>query len=180
MTQDLMLKLKKSEMKKFIFGTAVAIGLFLMIIVATAFDQNVASTEIKEGDSITKFEIENAETQITIGEPRDYYTLLIFWQSTDATSRMACSNYAGILKTNPELDGKVRIVAVNFDEKEDLFNEIVRADGLDAGNQFYVEPYMKAILSEVFDLENGMYSILVSPQGKVLAFNPDAEQLSRC
>ena len=104
------------------------------------------------------------------------YALITFWSSTDAPSRRASNLYTAWLRANPE--ARLRLIGVNFDDSEALFDEIVRRDSLDAKDQFYANGDTARAIADNYGLSDGFGSVLVSPDGKIAAYNPDDATLA--
>ena len=160
----------------------ILIGLMLtvtLLVAATAFTGNPKRDVLTVGSEVPSLQIVSATngTMSAIGGTSDEYTLVTFWKSSDAPSRMACNKYQASMRgESPFLaryGGKVRFVAVNLDSSKALFREIVENDRLDATNQFVVEDVaVLARLDALFALRDGMGSVLIAPDGTVAAFNP--------
>lgn len=109
---------------------------------------------------------------------RGDYVLLSFWNSQDAPSRVDVNKYAW--EVNAICDSTevpLKHVGVNFDEDDQMFEHIVRRDRLDSTTQFNVQGQNAEKIQKDYNL-NGRYgSILLDPEGKVVAVNPTHDQL---
>lgn len=161
-------------MKNFILGFAL---LFLLLTAATAFTNDPTGRNINIGSELPKIEIKNAKTTVNIGAGNKNYILLTFWASTDARSRQDCYRYNNLFTTNPALSDVVEHVAVNLDENPVLFRSVAKADGLDMDRQFRTDHTNAAELRAVFELDTDLNSVLISPDGTVMAINPSVDFL---
>lgn len=161
-------------MKNFIFGLALVI---VLLTVATGFNQNEGVEKIELGKKISEFTLINDTNRIEIGSKNEFYTLLILWESSDANSRISCSSYASILQKNTHLNQNIKIAQINFDNSVELCDEIIKVDGIDYSNNFRVDTRLSMELKAMFELNKGMCSVLIAPDGTVLAFNPDEKEL---
>ena len=162
-------------MKKFIFGIA---SVFVIAILATAFGNNPDSKKIKIGSQFPSIVLTNTYTTISPADNgSQHFTLITLWTGRDAQSRLACTEYNNFFKLNPEAASKIDYAAINFDRSRTLRDEIIRIDGLDANTQFEADNITAMTLGDALDLDLGMGSMLISPEGKVVAFNPTVERL---
>lgn len=112
----------------------------------------------------------------TLAELKGKYVLLSFWSTTDAESRIAIRTYDRISNDN----GQLRHVAVNTDDSERLFREILRRDGLKATAQFHMPNATSTEeLNNTWHLQNGNHTYLIDPQGMIIAVDPSLETLTR-
>lgn len=127
------------------------------------------------GYKAPRLELANEGSPMSLGDMRGKYVLLNFWRSSDADSRLKCNQYAALLRA----DNSISYISVNLDSSAGLFREIVKRDGLDAKTQYHAEKPEADRLLSVYQLEDGMKSFLIAPDGTILAVNPDAALLSR-
>lgn len=106
------------------------------------------------------------------------YLLLSFWSSGDAPSRQMCNEYSKWIAANADRS-QVRMLAVNFDENEVLFRQIVEADGMDPQAQFNVKGEVAGKIRSEFRLDHGFGTLLIDPDGIVVAANPDSQTLEK-
>lgn len=158
-------------MKKTILLLALFIGLF---VTSSGFNSTSLNTAIgKDAPEIDCYDISQAIKQC---EDQGRYVLLSFWSSTDGPSRMSVNNYDSWLENNR--DAKVDLLAVNFDKSSNLFREIVKRDGLDGDYQYNVAGETAKQIIHDYHLDNGYGSLLIDPQGKIIAHNPTIETLA--
>lgn len=159
-------------MKKIIFGIAL---LFSVLVIATGFTENPANKKVNIGSTFPTVRIHNTEGVTTLGDRKSHYTLITFWESSDAQSRMECNIYDKALSSSENAD--VEFIAVNFDGTKTLFDEIVTIDNMQQQRQYHVTGQTAMELRAIFDLDKGMGSILLAPDGTVAAFNPSVDYL---
>ncbi len=156
-------------MKKILLSIAF---LSVLIIGTSGFNEERFDTAI--GDRAPIFEVTNTHGTTTVGGLDSRYTLVTFWDSTDAESRMACRFYD---RLTDKSNSKINFVGVNFDGSEALFDEIAACDGLDMTRQYHVSNEAARELRARYGLDNGMGSVLLAPDGRVVAYNPTEEYL---
>lgn len=159
-------------MKKFLFVIAL-----LVVLVAGTSAYNEERFDTVPGDTAPLFEVSDNGRSISLGELRGRYALITFWDSTDAASRVACSQYSTVIANTPGLDTQIAFVGINFDDSRALFEEIVRTDGLDQSSQYRVDDDTADALRARYGLDAGMGSVLIDPEGRVVTFNPTPESL---
>lgn len=103
------------------------------------------------------------------------YTLLHFWSSEDATSRLNNKKYE-ISLGNDDIDKGINYIAINLDANHKLGFEIARLDGLNEEYQFRSVSNREKILKQ-FDLAKGFKSFLIDAKGEIIAINPPLERL---
>lgn len=161
-------------MKQFLLGIAMV---FMLLIGATGFTNDNAEKSIGIGAKVPKVEIANSASSVTLGEETPQYLLVTFWRSDDARSRMTCNEYEHLVTSEKDVDAKVDFVAINMDESETLFHEIVVIDNMNVNTQYRLDDEAGHILNRAFNLDKGMGTVLIAPDGTVEAFNPSANYL---
>lgn len=103
--------------------------------------------------------------------------MLNFWAGYDAPSRMENIRYARKLdKSGLE---NISLVSVSFDTNRKVFEEIVKRDGLNAATQFYDKDGSQSDIFDDYRLNKGFVSYLISPEGVIIAKNPNPEHLTK-
>ena len=156
-------------MKKFLLAVVSAA---VLLIVPSAHYPTSANSLV--GDDVPDLAVSNGNKSVKIGELRGSYLLLSFWSSTDPESRIANKAYNDLFLTE---NCNVKYVAINLDPSSTVFSEIVKIDNLDAVNQFYIDNASKLSVSEDFNLRSGYVSLLISPEGEVIAQNPSVDYI---
>ncbi len=158
-------------MKKTILIFALFLGL---LITSSGFNRTGLNTAIgKLAPEIASFDIEQV---IKNSEKQGRYVLLSFWSSSDGQSRRKVNEYD--LWLSDHIMANLDMVAINFDQSEGLFREIVRRDGLSASSQFNVGGNTARQIIRDYHLDDGYGSILISPNGQIIAHNPTVGQLA--
>lgn len=158
-------------MKKTLLLTALLVGLLLF---AGTFADKILDRTV--GSHAPSLSLAEADSIVVRDRMQGDYVLLNFWASTDAPSRRAANTYTAWQRRNP--DAPLQLVGINFDESADLFNEIVRRDSLNAADQFHAEGPEAQKISTDYNLTDGLGSVLVAPDGKIIALNPTDADLN--
>lgn len=157
-------------MKKTILIFSLFIGL---LITSSGFNRTSLNTSIgKQLPSIANEKISDA---LARSESEGKYVLLNFWSAADGNSRRSAKDYTNWMLNNSE--AAVDVLSVNFDKSEGLFREIVKRDGLVNDKQFNVSGYQAQQIIDNFHLNDGYGSLLVSPEGEIVAHNPTLSDL---
>lgn len=112
----------------------------------------------------------------TLDDMRGSYVLLNFWKSTDAPSRRSANDYTAWLRRHK--DANVRLVSVNLDDNPAMYREIVRLDSLIPATQYHVGGDTARAVSSSFGLDEGLGTMLVGTDGKIVAHNPSWDTLN--
>lgn len=105
------------------------------------------------------------------------YTLLHFWASYDAPSRIANIRYNDVIESLSS--NNVRYVAVSLERNKELFQEIVRRDNVALSSQYYNEAGEKSDVFTRYRLSKGFATYLIDASGKIVAHNPDNDTLAK-
>lgn len=105
------------------------------------------------------------------------YTLLNFWASYDASSRIANICYDEAVSAFDST--RVRYIAVSYDRCAELFDAITKRDGLSMASQYYDRSGEHSPLYRHYRLQNGFESYLIAPDGTIVAQNPDLPTLAK-
>lgn len=159
-------------MKKTILLIIVFVGVLLCAIgyadshYRTAVGRKAPALWLEESDS-------GKAVNLTKDEGR--FVLLNFWSSTDAASRRAANDYTAWLRTHPQ--SNISLSSVNVDDNEALFKEIVRRDSLIERTQHHLDGNAAKAASDSYGLDEGLGTLLISPDGEIVAHNPSPEIL---
>ena len=136
---------------------------------------------------------------------RGKWVVLSFWSTTDPVSRLTQNRIASIVKsgTGHGINGndgddaeiefktpagvyslgnqtKVEVLSVNFDRSEAMMNEIVSLDNLLENSQTRVKSNQEIKrLCEAFEMNSGLRSFVIDPEGKLVMADPDEEVLRK-
>lgn len=158
-------------MKKAILFIACFAVLFISLSAFT--DRAIAPTT---GYKAPELRLTNGTATVAMSsQGAGKYTILNFWSTADAQSRLKCNIYSAFAGAEDNLN----FVAVNFDSNADLFREILRRDGLSASTQYHVEGKEATKIQDLYHLSDGLKSFLINPEGRIIAVDPDIEQVTR-
>ncbi len=149
--------------------------LALVLLFSSAF--NPVHTGLKEGQQAPMLNLQNEATGINLNALQGKYVLVNFWAGYHAPSRMNNIRYAReIAKTENE---NIALVSVSYDTNSKVFEETVKRDGLNITTQFYDKDGVRSDIFDDYRLNKGFASYLISPEGVIIAKNPNPEHLTR-
>ncbi len=140
----------------------------LMLMATSGLTRNNGG--VADGQFAPNIVLNNDSVKTTLQDMRGGYVLLTFWSSDDAGSRIQNTQYSAWVRENGLTN--LRHVSVNFDEKPELFMEIVRLDDLDQYGQFNVSGMEAEAIANDYGLAAGYGSVLIDPRGRIVSLNP--------
>lgn len=149
--------------------TLIIILIFIGLVL-TAYGVADSDFRTSLGRTAPELYVPSDTGSVSLKDLRGSYVLLNFWSSTDAPSRHAANEYTAWLRRHPESD--LKFLSVNLDQSPALFREIVRADSLMPATQHYVGGDTARVIVDQYGLDRGLGSMLINPQGKIIAHNP--------
>lgn len=168
------LLLKMEIMKKTLLLIVIFVGLLLC---AVGYADSRYRTSIgRRAPALWLPAQDTGAPATTVADNEGRYVLLTFWKSTDAPSRRAANDYTAWLRR--EQPSNVQLLGVNLDESPELFGEIVRRDSLIAATQYHVGGDTARAIIDTYGLDDGLGSLLIGPDGKILAHNPTPTALT--
>ena len=102
--------------------------------------------------------------------------LLTFWDSSEAQSRLDNLRYDRLAR---QAGDAYTHVSVNLDRSINVFNTIVALDSLNRSTQFSTSPDVQGLIIKSWRLNEGYHSFLLSPDGTIVAVDPDARTLAK-
>ena len=139
--------------------------LALVLLFSSAF--NPVETGLKEGKQAPMLKLKNSEGAVTLRELKGRYVLLNFWAGYDAPSRMENIRFARAIDKS-EIEN-ISLVSVST----------IKRDGLNTATQFYDKDGSQSDIFDNYRLNKGFASYLISPEGVIIAKDPNPEQLTK-
>lgn len=150
----------------------------IVVVVAVLLVLPSAFTPQKKGlkEGYIAPEVTIADSALfTIGKEYEGYTLLHFWASYDAPSRIANIRYSNAIEQWG--DNKMRYIAVSYEHNQALYGEIVKRDSLLPATQYYDVAGKGSQLYDNYRLDKGFATYLIDANGKIVAQNPTTQTL---
>lgn len=177
----------------------IAAFAILVTSLSAAVDDRRVATYGKEAPAVV---VERDGARQALEALRGKWVVLSFWASTDPISRLTQNRIASIVKSGDKhnFDGtgndaeiefktpagvyslgnqtKVEVLSVNFDRSKRLMDEIVSLDNLLKSSQTRVQSHEEIKrLCEAFEMNSGLRSFIIDPEGKLVMADPDEETL---
>lgn len=143
----------------------------ILIITLSAFTDKATAPVI--GYKAPEIILQEGNQVVTLSDFKGKYVLLNFWKSSDAESRLKCNLYNEIAAGKDNIS----LISVNLDSSKALYREIVKRDGLETSSQFHIEKTQVSKINNLYRLENNLKSFLIDPEGRILAVNPDEQNI---
>lgn len=142
---------------------------------SSATKESISTEGTNPGDLAPRIESLGNEQGFSFQNYSGRYTLLNFWAAYDAESRVR--NVILWNEVNKMSAGRVDMYSVSFDEKESIFAETVKMDGLTDTKQIHEKLGKKSKLYQKFNIRKGLKSYLIDDKGVIVAENVTPEKL---
>ncbi len=149
--------------------SVVSSALILLALIASG--SQVGEVGTQAGKLVPNITLSNNTQSMQLQDLRGSYVVLDLWSSTNPDSRIACQQHERMAHASSRLEH----VAVNFDPNAQVWQQVVEADGMRADRQFSAGSNQEA--ARLRPAGGGYASVLIAPDGTVVAVNPTAEQL---
>lgn len=158
-------------MRKTLTTIAIIAVLFVFTSSYNAYDVNT-----KVNSFAPNFSVSNSDNdKLLLSELRGDFVLVNFWSSQDATSRIKNIIYDKFIQNSKM---PIRLVSINYDQSNLLYQEIIRHDNLNGSSQFHDKDGKNSEAYKRYHLETGFNSYLINREGKIIAINPTKLQLT--
>lgn len=180
--------------------TMILIAAFAILFtsLSAAVDDRRVAAYGKEAPAVV---VERNGARQALEALRGKWVVLSFWSTTDPVSRLTQNRIASIVKSGNSHDGnngndaeiefktpagvyslgnktKVEVLSVNFDQSEPLMKEIISIDNLLESSQTRVNSKEEIKrLCYAFEMNSGLRSFIIDPEGKLVMADPDEEAL---
>ena len=144
----------------------------ILIISLSAFTDRATAPLI--GYKAPQIVLMQGDETVTLSGCNGKYVLLNFWTASDADSRLKCNTYNHISSDKDNLS----LLSVNLDRSDALYREIIKRDGLNSKTQYHVEGSQAARINDQYRLKGNMKSFLIDPEGRIIAVNPDPQNIT--
>ena len=105
------------------------------------------------------------------------YTLLHFWASYDAPSRIANIQYDRVVEQCNS--NRLRYIAVSYEHNERLYAEILKRDSVVPHTQYYDKAGSKSSTFARYRLKEGFATYLIDANGTIIDCNPTPQSIEK-
>ncbi len=144
-----------------------------MLSVTYGFEST--STAVTIGDVAPAFNVKNAQRTFAPNNEKRY-TLVAFWISGDAQSRITATEYSRWYQQSGNAN-VIEYASINLDEDPILYREIIRHDRLPDNTQFYAGSALAQNLRTTYGMSDHYGAVLIDPDGRIVAVNPATSTL---
>lgn len=142
----------------------------------TAFNGRNGFAVGKYAPDITLQALDSTSHNVQLSRFKGKYTLVNFWTSDDASSRLSDKEISMAMARSGKLNSTINRLSVNLDDDREMAEQIQR---LGTGNgQIYVAANPRK-LKRLAKYHEGVRSVLLDGNGEVIAVNPTIEELPR-
>ena len=142
----------------------------LVGLLSVTYGFESTSTAATIGDEAPAFNVKNAQCTFAPNH-KERYTLVAFWISEDAQSRITATEYSRWYQQSGNAN-VIEYASINLDEDPVLYHEIIRQDRLPDNTQFYAGPALAQNLRTTYGISDHYGAILIDPDGRIVAVNP--------
>lgn len=137
-------------------------------------DESAFTEGLRVGEEAPELLLCNQMQPLDLHAPAGSYTLLSFWASYDATSRLTNLSLNRVAEHN----SRIKMISVSFDEYRSAFNASVRQDGLSDASCHWETEGEKSEIYKRYGLKSGFKNYLLDSEGKVVACNVTSDELT--
>lgn len=160
------------KVKAYVLFVAVA-----LLAVSAGTPKAKPTVGANPGDLAPRIESLGNESNFSFQNQSRRYTLLHFWAAYDAESR--ARNIRLWNEVNKLDSSKIAMYSISLDEKESVFAETVKADGLEGTKQFHEGLGKESEVFGKYGLQKGFRNFLINEKGVIIAANVTPENLTK-
>lgn len=152
------------------------VGLSLIILASTTTKNTKPSEGIYPGDLFPNINnlTDERGTELNLSDLRGEKVLINFWAAYDAQSHLD-----NILITQKSQQSDIQIISISLDDSEAVFLKTIAMDKIDNSNQYWLKNEYQKEFKERYRLEKGFKSYLIDENGKILALNPNYQDIEK-
>ncbi|MBU3856583.1 thioredoxin family protein [Bacteroides gallinaceum] len=144
-------------------------------LISLSFDKKKTLTdELPVGKLAPEVVLCNETKPLNLQSAQGKYTLLSFWASYDAASRVKNAKLNHLAGN----DARIKIISISFDRYESVYRAAIEQDGNDAGNCYWEMEGENSDIYKSYGLKNGFTNYLVDNEGVIVAKDVTADMLA--
>ena len=161
-------------MRKLKTSVLTAVVIFTILSSATSDRQGLVEGT-KPGDLAPRMKSLENEFDFQFQNKAGRYTLLSFWATYDAESRL---RNVQIWNSIERMDSdKIQMISVSLDPNEMIFNETVKIDNISQAKAFHASSAVKTEIIKRYQLRKRFTNFLIDDQGVIVASNITPQHL---
>lgn len=151
-------------------------GVIGFFFVSSSF--NTSGIGIAPGKLAPSLTVENEEGEVSLSKMKGKFVVLNFWSVADPEGRLSVKRVQNHLSRHKRKN-KFAHIGINTEGSEELFNTIVRNDGLNPNLQYHVDGKTAKKIEKNFQLSSGVNTVVINPEGTIIAVNPDEKTMTK-
>ena len=143
-------------------------------LISYSFDERSSSTDkLVLGDKAPELVFSENKQSLNLQNRSGDYTLLSFWASYDASSRIENAKMNHLVANS----ARVKMISISFDSYKSVYQAAVKQDGVDASASYLEMEGENSAIFKSFDLKDGFQNYLLDKDGVIVAKNLTADEL---
>lgn len=153
---------------------------FFVVLVFSSFisfsfeEEGVSTEKLTVGDKAPELVLCNEAQPLDLRAGNGNYTLLSFWASYDAASRVKNAALSKEVQENT----RVKMISVSFDHYASVYRQAIAQDAISLPESYVETEGANSDAFQTYGLENGFANYLLDDKGVIVAKNLSAEELS--
>ena len=150
--------------------------IFVVLVFSSLISFNEPSTSTEKlalGDRAPELVLGNDAQLLNLQNAKKDYTLLSFWASYDAASRMENAKMDHLVANS----ARVNMVSISFDSYKSVYQAAIKQDKVNASDCHWEMEGEDSELFKSYDLKSGFKNYLVDKNGIIVGKNLTADEL---
>ena len=153
---------------------------FFVVLIFSSFisfsfeEEGIRTEKLAVGEKAPELVLCNQTQPLDLRTGDGEYTLLSFWASYDATSRVKNAALSKEIRD----DARIKMISVSFDHYASVYHQAVRQDGIQLPESYVETEGANSKAFQAYGLENGFGNYLLDSKGVIVAKNLSAKELS--
>ena len=143
-------------------------------LISFSFDErNTSAENLALGDKAPELVFGDNKQVLNLQNPTGDYTLLSFWASYDAVSRMENAKMDHLLQNS----ARVKMVSISFDSYQSVYQAAIKQDRISSSNCHWEMEGENSAIFKSYDLKDGFQNYLLDKDGVIVAKNLTSDDL---
>lgn len=147
---------------------------FSSLISFSFVEKNNPKERLVPGNTVPMPVFSDQSQTLNLRAEEGKYTLLSFWASYDAESRLKNAELCRASENLPD----VKMISVSMDCYESVYRTVVKQDKLEGISCYNETDGKHSKIFKEFDLRNGFTNYLIDSEGMIVAKNVTADKLA--
>lgn len=144
-------------------------------LISLSFNDRSTSTEkLALGDYAPKLVLGNEKQSLNLQNSNNDYTLLSFWASYDAASRIQNAKMYRMVAAS----SRVKMISISFDSYQSVYLSAMRQDKVNLPDCYWEMEGENSEIFKSYDLKDGFKNYLLDKNGVIIAKNLSEDELN--